>query len=166
MRIAWRFRLRRALRETAPPVTRGNVRYPTTQVQLTLRRAFLVALTTLATACASHASLAIPEGKGAVRVEVNGAVIGPAKPLTNALITLALAGRSTVIGEVKSDSSGVVVFNRLEPGRYSLRVRLLGFYAVRREFTVSRGRLRLERIRLESSINCVRGSRGEVTICM
>ncbi len=129
-------------------------------------RPHFVALFLAMQACTSHPSVVIPPGRGAVRVEITADFMGAVKPLADAVTTLALADRSRVPGEVRTDSSGVVLFNNLDPARYSLRIRAIGFEAVQREFTVSRGKLRSERALLESEIHCPAPTEGRVAICM
>ncbi len=125
----------------------------------------VLVLLLMAPACARRPSLDIPAGRGALRVEVTGAFQSAPSPVKGALITLTRAGRSKSIGEVTTDSTGVVVFNDLEPARYALRVRQLGYTAVRREFIVVAGKLRTERVLLEASVNCVLLSPGGLTMC-
>lgn len=94
-------------------------------------------------------------------------MIAKSIPLWNASVVLTLADRSRMIGEVRTDSTGIATFNNLLPATYTVRVRVLGFTAKSRDITVKSGKFRVESIRLVSSISCPPPARGEtVRICM
>ena len=128
-----------------------------------------IAVSLFATACVARPPIVIPEGRGAVRFEITGQgdMLAKAIPLRNASVMLTLADRSRTVGEVRTDSTGIVTFNDLVPAKYTVRLRVLGFTPKNRDITVRSGKFRVEPVRLVSSVSCPPLARGEtVRNCM